>query len=798
MSKPTIDNLTSLIESTDDLIWSVDLDFRVTAFNHAFASRIRIYNREAEVGKAQEELLPPERVRFWLPLYARALAEGPFQMEHSSSGDRTVELRFHPIVDRGRKTGVAVFGRDITQHKTTERALAEAERRFRDLYEGALEGVYRTTPRGKPLAINPAGARILGYDSPQDFLLRVTNALEDLWVESADRDVYKERLRAHNSIHGMEARFKSKTGAVVWVSLEGRRIAAAEGNEECYEGFFKDITARKEAEKAASFLASVVESSEDAIFTYSLSGSIQTWNRGAERMYGYRPEEIIHQPVTMLVDPERREFIPEYIAELIRGHAPVHLRATALKKGGQRIDISVTSCPIYDFSGAAIAVSAIARDESAVREAERQLQESEARYRATFDQAAVGIAHIDFEGRYLRCNERYTEIVGYSMEELRRLTVQAIAAPEEIAGTLVRLEHLKSDPGHASQLEKRFVRKDGSVAWIRVTNSVQHDAAGLPLHIIGVVEDISAQKAAETQAVAALEAMRASEKRYRTAFETSIDAICITRIADGHIMDANQAFIDLFGWSREELIGRTGIDRGFWLCAEDRNAWVATIRRDSECRNLRVQLRKKNAATFWAEISASEIELDGHRCALTLVRDVSTVLQAEEKIRNLAFYDPLTNLPNRRLLEDRFHQLSARAMRHGSKIGLVYIDLDEFKPINDQLGHAVGDLALCAVATRLKESLRAADTASRIGGDEFVALLADLDDREDALRAVEKIRSAMARPFTTHQGRLLTASASIGVAIYPDDGVDMRTLLLHGDEAMYLEKKNRAGKATSY
>ena len=798
MNRPSLGHLISLIECTDDLIWSVDLDYRLAAFNHAAANRIRTYGREAALGMTPEELLPPELAKFWRPLYARALAEGPFQMEYASSEGRTFKLWIHPAVTDGCKGGVAVVGRDITQHKTTEKALEEAERIFLGLYENALEGVYRTTPRGKPLAVNPAAARILGYDSPEDFLSRVTNALEGLWVESSERDGYKEQLRVHSSVHGLETRFKSKSGAVVWVSLYGRRIPAAEGNEEYYEGFFRDITAHKEAEKTARLLASVVESSEDAIFTYSPSGEIQTWNRGAERIYGYLAEEVLLQPVTMLVVPEQQPLIPEYIVNLIQGHAPVHLRVTAQKKDGRRIDISVTSCPIYDASGAAIAISAIARDESAIRQAERRLQESEARFRATFDQAAIGISHIDFEGRYLRCNNRYTEITGYSIEELQKLTIEAIAAPEEVAKTRIRLARLKSHPGHGERLEKRIRRKDGSISWIRITSSVQHDADGRPLHIIGFVEDINAQKSAEEQIATAVEAMRASEVRYRTAFETSIDVICISRLADGRIIDANQAFIDSLGWSREELAGKNGADLGMWLRSEDRDAWFTKMHRDGECRGSKVQMRKRNGEIFWAEISSSVIEVDGERCIMSLGRDVSRVLEAEEKIRNLAFYDALTNLPNRRLLADRFHQLSAHAKRHESKIGLLYIDLDQFKPINDELGHATGDLVLSTVAARIKETLRTTDTVARIGGDEFVVVLAEVQGREDAVRVAEMIRCVIANPITSPQGNQLTASASIGAAIYPDDAEDMRTLLHCGDEAMYEAKKRGGSKVACY
>jgi diguanylate cyclase (GGDEF)-like protein len=209
-------------------------------------------------------------------------------------------------------------------------------------------------------------------------------------------------------------------------------------------------------------------------------------------------------------------------------------------------------------------------------------------------------------------------------------------------------------------------------------------------------------------------------------------------------------------------------------------------------------MRKRNREIGWAEISASQIDVDGESCIMALVRDVSRIVEAEEKIRSLVFYDALTNLPNRRLLEDRFHQLSAHAMRHGGKIGLLYIDLDEFKPINDELGHATGDLVLSTIAARLREVVRTTDTAARIGGDEFIVVLSELQGREDALRIAEMIRCVIANPITTPQGNQLTASASIGTAIYPDDAEDLRKLLHCGDEAMYQAKNRGGGKVECY
>lgn len=177
--------------------------------------------------------------------------------------------------------------------------------------------------------------------------------------------------------------------------------------------------------------------------------------------------------------------------------------------------------------------------------------------------------------------------------------------------------------------------------------------------------------------------------------------------------------------------------------------------------------------------------------AITVLRDNSRARQAaEDAIRQMAYYDRLTGLPNRRLLEDRMHQVLAQAQRHGTKVAVLFIDLDEFKPVNDQHGHETGDWLLVQVAQRMRAVLRAEDTAARVGGDEFVVLLPHSPGVGDAQRVAEKIRAQLAQPFVLDTGGVLQISSSIGVALYPDQATTARDLLHFGDEAMYLAKQH--------
>ena len=175
---------------------------------------------------------------------------------------------------------------------------------------------------------------------------------------------------------------------------------------------------------------------------------------------------------------------------------------------------------------------------------------------------------------------------------------------------------------------------------------------------------------------------------------------------------------------------------------------------------------------------------------LGVTRDVTERKRTEDAIRHLAFYDGLTQLPNRRLLLDRLRLSIARAARDSSRVALLFVDLDNFKPVNDELGHQVGDWLLQSAAKRMVECLRPYDTAARIGGDEFVILLPDLRHTDEGLAIGERIRSAMQQHFLTPDAKRIRVSTSIGVAIFPDHARTERDLLRAGDEAMYQAKKS--------
>jgi len=182
--------------------------------------------------------------------------------------------------------------------------------------------------------------------------------------------------------------------------------------------------------------------------------------------------------------------------------------------------------------------------------------------------------------------------------------------------------------------------------------------------------------------------------------------------------------------------------------------------------------------------------LSGRARAIALAQEMTRELrESEARFRHQAQHDTLTGLPNRALFNDRLEQALAQARRQQKHLALMFVDLDAFKPINDNLGHNVGDLLLKEVAIRMQQHVRASDTVARIGGDEFVVLLTSIEEAEDALALAEIIRRAISQPFETPDGKILNVSSSIGVAVYPENGMDETQLSRNADSAMYCAKQ---------
>jgi diguanylate cyclase (GGDEF)-like protein/PAS domain S-box-containing protein len=299
-------------------------------------------------------------------------------------------------------------------------------------------------------------------------------------------------------------------------------------------------------------------------------------------------------------------------------------------------------------------------------------------------------------------------------------------------------------------------------------------------------DEIEARRAIE-------EALVASESRYRRLFEAANDGILLFDCASQAITDANSAIGRMLGRCPEDLIGRTLCNvPGFEKVAPSASV-VEDVRQARYLKFGDWSIERVEGETLDVEVVGTLYQDREHEVVQLNFRDVRERKEAEARIRYLAHHDALTGLPNRTLLADRLGMAIARARRAGNRVGVLMLDLDHFKTINDSLGHHVGDELLEAVAGRLRACLRETDTAARLGGDEFVIALSSVASTEDAELVANKVLEAIAEPFVI-EGRSLHVGTSIGISFFPGDGEDAGALLQAADTAMYAAKESgRAG-----
>ncbi len=360
--------------------------------------------------------------------------------------------------------------------------------------------------------------------------------------------------------------------------------------------------------------------------------------------------------------------------------------------------------------------------------------------------------------------------------------------PDDKAQVLAATKDHLRDRTRKLDVEFRVRCKDGNWKWIRTRGLVvRRDAQGKALRMIGTHTDNSERR------------QREDELRMSAAvFNLADEAMVITN-PHNEIVSVNPAFTAITGYAPEEVTG----SNPSLLSAKThsktfyRELWatlVASGHWSGEVLN-----RKKSGEVYVEWLSIKRVLDDKGQLThhVAVFSDITARKAAEDRIRHLALHDALTDLPNRALLAERLGQAIVQARRKASRLALMYFDLDRFKPVNDSCGHEVGDLLLKAVGGRVVGCLRASDTVGRIGGDEFVVLLPSVEEGRDAVAVAEKIRAALNQVFLI-AGHALNVSASIGLALYPDHGVDEQELTRHADAAMYQAKKHGRNRVELY
>ena len=409
--------------------------------------------------------------------------------------------------------------------------------------------------------------------------------------------------------------------------------------------------------------------------------------------------------------------------------------------------------------------------ELAQRETEVLLRRNQALMMTSLE----GVHVMDIQGNLVEANDAFCHMLGYAWEEVLGLNVAHWDAQWSVEELRVRFREIV---GKSIMFETLHRRKDGTLI------NVEISASGVELEgqnfIFALSRNITGRKSAD-----------AVLRRHKVVIDTAIDGFWMTDMM-GNLQEANEAYAKISGYTVDELANmHISQLEAIEQSPKDVHAHITKIIAQGHDR-FETRHRHKDGQEIDIEVSVTHMAESQQ--FFVFCRDIAERKRAEEEIHNLAFYDALTRLPNRRLFLDRFRAALTVSGRRNNFGAVLFIDLDEFKALNDAFGHDCGDLLLIEVAARIKSCVRAMDTAARWGGDEFVVLIEEnSDDRDEALRKVglvaEKIRETLARPYHLN-GREHQSSPSIGVSLYRGNEETVDTLLQQADRAMYQAKSS--------
>jgi diguanylate cyclase (GGDEF)-like protein/PAS domain S-box-containing protein len=361
-----------------------------------------------------------------------------------------------------------------------------------------------------------------------------------------------------------------------------------------------------------------------------------------------------------------------------------------------------------------------------------------------------------------------------------------LLAPEDAAAArAARDEAMRV--GVSPLRDYRVRRHDGSFVTVEASVGALVEESGELRGLLVVYRDVTDRRRLEEALRHERDLLRASEEKFAKAFRLSPEVMSITTLDDGRFLEVNDAFCKVLGYSRQEAVGCTGIELELYVDPRRRDEIVAGLRQAGCVAELEVDLRDKHGDVHTTLLSAELIEIGGRRCILTALRDITERKRLETELERLAHHDALTGLPNRVLIEDRLEQVLALARRHDRAVAVMMVDLDRFKDVNDTFGHRIGDQVLVAAARHLESCLRKSDSVGRMGGDEFVIVLGEVQDFRGAARVAQRILAAFAKPFHV-EGHEVRSGLSIGISVRPVDGDDVEALLKHADAAMYRAK----------
>ncbi|HET6472183.1 MAG TPA: PAS domain S-box protein [Pseudomonadales bacterium] len=680
----------------------------------------------------------------------------------------------------GKASYAVVQALDLTEQRRAQRALAVSESRFRGIIENTGEVTLVIDLEGRISYANPKAYEIFGAAATS-----LIGAKPLPFIHTTDRNEFGRALartyrrpretfrltdvRLQNSDTFLDVQF---TGLGDAPGIVGTVVTARITTDQ--------VKAEKQLRVSENKFSTIFHSSPDAILIMrSEDSTIIDFNTGFTRLLGYTREEGIglqDRELKIWANPHDRERVQ---AELEAHYECLDYETELVAKNGETLQTEI-SVRYVEIDGE-LCVLCIGRDITKRRLAETALKESEEKFARIFTGSPDGIVIIGLaDGRILDINDAFVVASGFTYEELVGHRVSELPIFDDIE-QLKRSTELVVKEGSLQNFDLMFRTKRGEQIPALVSATVVELEGTKSL--VCIAKDNRAQRETEAK-------LRVSEERFRGAFENAPIGMLLTD-TDGYIFQANHFAMQALAYSESEMVG-SHISR--LVPPQERQSLKDTFdrlqHRSGNVFRSERRMLCKDSIEIWTNfhVVLQRSEDGAPLYFIVQIADITEMKRSAEQMERMAFYDTLTDLANRRLFGDRLEQAIAHAQRTGTYAALLYLDLDQFKRVNDTLGHEAGDELLREVARRLTHCVRSEDTVARPGGDEFTILLYDIASPGDAGAVAEKILGRLRAPITI-SGHHLVVTTSIGITIIPSDSVQPNILTKNADLAMYRAKE---------
>jgi len=695
------------------------------------------------------------------------------------------------IVYHGKRAALGSF-MDITARKHMEEALRQSEERYRTIIEDIEEGYYEVDLQGNFTFASDSICATLGYTREELIGMSYKNYVPNEQFDYV-YNIFKKVYETGKPIKSYSLINIRKNGERIHVEDSVAPLSDKDGKIIGFKGITRDITQRKIMEeilqKSEDYFREITENSSDVIIITESNGNIKFCSRSVERCLGYKPEELTGKNAfNFIYADDLPRAANDYSKAIQTKDTAIPNEFRVVHKDGSVRLFEGLGKNLLDNPSVAGFIMNI-RDVTERKQleiqkeaAQKSLRESEEKYRTILEKMEEGLFELDLKGNITFVNDAECRKLGYSREELTGMNYRQLQDENTAKKTRQIFSEVYKKEEPIQLLDVEIIRKNGSKAFNEISVSLLKDKQGKATGFRGISRDVTVRRQME-------EMIRQSEEKYRTIIN-EVDEWYFEIDLAGNVIFVNDAIVRSVGYPPERLIGLNYKS----FTSEERSGEVFKIFRQvyetrEPIKNFPYEFVLPDGKITFFELSVfPKLDDQGKVVGFRGVgHDVTERKQTEEQLNYIATHDLLTGLPNRMLLMDRLKMATAQAKRNAQKLALMMLDLDNFKNVNDSLGHMVGDKLLKEISLRLTGRLRQNDTICRLGGDEFIILLPAIERVEDAVEVAKIILESFEQSFICND-HLINSSISIGIAIYPDDAQDIDALMKNADMAMYYVK----------